>query len=143
MFSNSLIQAKRDGDVVDIDGVSTLSLNVPTNNYYVVINHRNHLGIMSATPLSLSSIPTIVDCTSNTANIYGGSNAVKEVNGTFTMIGGDYDINGQIQNTDLAAIIQNLGGAGYSKADLDMNEQIQNTDINIIMNPNIGKGQQF
>jgi hypothetical protein len=41
-------------------------------NYYIVINHRNHLSIMSATAQSIDkSIPTVTNLT-NISNIYGG-----------------------------------------------------------------------
>jgi hypothetical protein len=59
------------------------------------------------------------------------------------MYAGDFDGNGQIQNTDISGVVQLLGTSGYSKADMDMNGQIQNTDINNFITPNIGKGQQF
>jgi len=46
---------QRDGDIVGIDGVSALSFNQTAGNYNVVIKHRNHLGIMSASTIALSS----------------------------------------------------------------------------------------
>ncbi len=53
---------QRDGDVVDVDGVSPVvfSLALP-GSYYVAVRHRNHLGIMSRTALPLSSTTTTVD----------------------------------------------------------------------------------
>lgn len=39
---------QRDGDVVDLDGVSLLQFNnVLLEKYYVVVKHRSHLGVMS------------------------------------------------------------------------------------------------
>lgn len=39
---------QRDGDIVDIDGVSPLRFpGVVADSFYVVVKHRNHLGIMS------------------------------------------------------------------------------------------------
>ncbi len=39
---------QRDGDVVDTDGVSAVLFgDVPADDYYVVVRHRNHLGVMS------------------------------------------------------------------------------------------------
>ncbi|MCF6212610.1 MAG: choice-of-anchor D domain-containing protein [Flavobacteriaceae bacterium] len=134
---------QRDGDVVDIDGVSSLSLEVTNGNYYVSVKHRNHLGIITSNSVYLSSTHLNLDFTTDTSLILGSSNSVKNINGVFVMIGGDYDKNGQIQNTDLTNIVLLLGSSGYSNADLDMNGQIQNTDINNIINPNIGKGQQI
>ncbi|MEM6718988.1 MAG: hypothetical protein AAF611_06730 [Bacteroidota bacterium] len=42
---SALIQ--RDGDVVDVDGVSPLDFSTDDVSYYVAIKHRNHLGVMS------------------------------------------------------------------------------------------------
>jgi hypothetical protein len=62
---------QRDGDVVDVDGVSavTFSSAAPAS-YYVAIKHRNHLGVMSATAQPLSTITTIVDFTVATTATY-------------------------------------------------------------------------
>ncbi len=140
--TSGLVQ--RDGDVVGLDGVSNLTIDISSGNYYVVINHRNHLGIMSSDPVSLSSTPTTIDFSSDYSSVLGGSNAIVDIgNSVLASYGGDYDENGQVQNTDLSGIVVLLGGSGYSKADLDLNGEIQNTDINNIMNPNMGKGQQF
>ena len=57
---SALIQ--RDGDIVDMDGLSALSFTtaVPAS-YYVVVKHRNHLGVMSSSPIALSTVPVVVD----------------------------------------------------------------------------------
>ncbi len=46
---------QRDGDVVDVDGVSPVTFNVPNGNYHVCVRHRNHLGTMTADALIISS----------------------------------------------------------------------------------------
>jgi hypothetical protein len=53
---------QRDGDIVDVDGVSPLvfSQSLP-GNYYVAVRHRNHLGVMSQTTLPLSTTTSVVD----------------------------------------------------------------------------------
>jgi hypothetical protein len=53
---------QRDGDIVHIDGVSVVTFDkVSAGNYYVAVRHRNHLGVMSALPIALSSVPSVVD----------------------------------------------------------------------------------
>lgn len=37
-----------DGMIVDVDGTSPLSFDIASDEYYVVVNHRNHLTIMSS-----------------------------------------------------------------------------------------------
>lgn len=140
---SALLQA--DGDVVDVDGISALEFNLSSDSYYVAVNHRNHLGIMSDSTISLNTdSSTTVNLSNSASSIFGGSNSVVDMgNGIFAMVSGDIDENRQIQNTDKNAIISKLGTSGYDKSDLDMNGQVQNADINNILNTNIGKGAQF
>lgn len=139
---SALLQA--DGDIVDVDGVSALKFDLSSDSYYVAVNHRNHLGIISNSTIALNTdTSTTVNLSNAASSVFGGTNSVVDMsNGLFAMVSGDFDENGQIQNTDTNAIIQLLGVSGYNKADLDMNGQVQNTDINSNLNPNIGKGEQ-
>ena len=135
---------QRDGDVVGVDGISPLVFTEATGNYYVTVNHRNHLGVMSASTAALSRANTIVDLSSDSASVLGTTNAVVSMSGgVFALVAGDFDENSQIQNSDINSVILLLGGSGYNEADLDMNGQIQNSDINTLLYPNLGKGQQF
>jgi len=140
---SALVQA--DGDIVGVDGTSVLEFESPSDSYYIAINHRNHIAVMSANTIALNtSTATTVNLSDATTSVFGGSNSVVDMgNGIFAMIAGDFDENGQIQNTDTNSVIQLLGISGYSKADMDMNGQVQNSDINNILNTNIGKGVQF
>lgn len=71
LSQSALLQ--RDGDVVATDGVSNLSPNVSADDYYVVVNHKNHLGIMTETPVLIKaeSTPTIIDFTDINTATYG------------------------------------------------------------------------
>jgi len=136
---------QRDGDIVDVDGTSVLDFSTEEDTYYVVIKHRNHLGIMTSSAITFVENDTVsLDFSTNTSIVNGGTNAVADMgSGVFALIAGDQDANGQVQNTDTNTVITLLGGFGYSDADMDMNGQVQNTDINNLMNPNVGKGEQF
>jgi surface protein len=59
---------QRDGNVVDIDGVSTINFNVPVASYYIAIKHRNHLGIMSANTFALTRTGTPINIDFTDAN---------------------------------------------------------------------------
>jgi hypothetical protein len=55
---------QRDGDVVDMDGVSPVTFsNRAAASYYVVATHRNHLGVMSEIAVALSSTTATCDFT--------------------------------------------------------------------------------
>lgn len=70
--TSALLQ--RDGDILD-ENYQTLEFEVADGNYYVVIKHRNHLGIMTANTVALSKTPAIVDFTIANNQITFGSNA--------------------------------------------------------------------
>ena len=62
---------QRDGDIVDTDGISPVVFKTATpGNYYVVVKHRNHLGVMSGTSLSLTSVTTVIDFRSAATSLY-------------------------------------------------------------------------
>ncbi|GAB3540812.1 hypothetical protein GCM10027577_05300 [Spirosoma fluminis] len=66
---------QRDGDVVDVDGVSPLLFSQSlTGSYYVAVRHRNHLGVMSQTALPLSPTAITVDFTNPNTPAYTTTN---------------------------------------------------------------------
>jgi valyl-tRNA synthetase len=79
-----------DGTVVDINGNSVLSFpNAIAGNYYVVVDHYNHLGVMTASALDLSAGP-LVDFTSPSTPVYTATDdATKYVNGVMMLWMGD------------------------------------------------------
>lgn len=50
---------QRDGDIVGVDGYQRLLFNVPADDYFVAVRHRNHLGVMSSVGLTLG--PDVVN----------------------------------------------------------------------------------
>ncbi len=67
---SGLIQ--RDGDIVDTDGVSCLSFaGLNSDNYYIAVRHRNHLGVMTSTAVGLSGVcSSVVDFTNPSTSTY-------------------------------------------------------------------------
>jgi hypothetical protein len=134
---------QRDGDVVSNDGVSPLVFPLTSGNYFISVNHRNHLGIMINSALNLTGTNSNIDLSTSNVSILGSSNAVVEINGVFALISGDFNGDGQIVNADVQSVIPLAGTSGYSTADADMNGQITNTDIQLLIIRNAGKGQQY
>lgn len=135
-----------DGSIVATDGISDLMFDVSvSNNLYVVVYHRNHLGIISANGLTESAGVYSYDFSSASTQTLGGTNAVKELEpGVWGMVAADGDANGLIQNTDEAAVWQSdLGSSGYKGGDFDMNGLTQNTDETVLWQPNLGGGGQI
>ncbi|MBP7514092.1 MAG: FG-GAP repeat protein [Flavobacteriales bacterium] len=62
---------QRDGDVVALDGTSSLGFCSSAGAYRVAVRHRNHLGCMTSQDIALSSTPTVLDLTTATLSTYG------------------------------------------------------------------------
>lgn len=141
--TSALIQS--DGDVVATDGTSSVIVDAPDGNYLIMISHRNHIGVLTANPIVLAKGSTAtLNLSTDSALVMGGSNGISDMgDGNFALFSGDFNGDGQVQNTDKNAVQALIGISGLTDADLDMNNQVQNTDIQNKLNPNIGKGEQF
>lgn len=137
---------KKDGSIVDLDGSSNIRFSgVSNGNFYIVIEHRIHLAVMSAGTIALSSSSsTLYDFTTASSKFYGGSSGAKEVEtGVWGMIAGDGNGNGQVQNNDSENIWKpDNGTSGYKNSDFNMNGQVQNNDNENYWKPNNGRGTQ-
>ncbi len=86
---------QRNGNIVDVDGVSPVYFPVTEGDYHLVIKHRNHLGIMTKDPLTMDrdkAMPLTLDFTDGSTNIYG-MHGQKDLNGIFALWGGNTDGN--------------------------------------------------
>ena len=94
--------------------------------------------------LSLSTSITNFDFTLNPSNSAGSTNGIADLgDGYYGLFSGDYDFNGQGQNTDVQNLIPAIGLSGYQQGDFNLNGQVQNTDLQLQLLPNIGRGAQF
>ncbi len=135
----------KDGSIVGLDGTSRLSFdNMFNEGLFVVIWHRNHLGIMSANPLVKTDGYYAYDFTDDAAKTYGGIDAVKQLEtfgvGAWGMIGGDGDANGTVNSIDKTSFWSILSGkGGYLSGDYNLDGEINNQDKNDIWVENIDK----
>ena len=113
---------KGDGRLVDLDGASFVEFpGVDAGNYYVVTYHRNHLEIMTATAVALSSSSSEYDFTSALTQAYKPNPSDEPMidlgGGVFSMYSGDTNNSGIITAADKSAInLHNLSD-GYYNAD--------------------------
>jgi hypothetical protein len=134
---------QRDGNIVDVDGTSTIDFDAAADNYYVLIQHRNHLSILSAVPVAVGG-ETTVDLSSDPLDVFGDINAVADMgSGIYALYGGDFNGDGNILNTDITGALPLSGTSGYSNSDANMDGQTLNTDIQLIIQPNSGRGIQY
>jgi uncharacterized repeat protein (TIGR01451 family) len=66
---SALVQ--RDGDIVDLDGLSPIQVQAQEeNSYYVAVRHRNHLAVMTAGAIPLTATGTTIDFRKPTTPTY-------------------------------------------------------------------------
>ena len=125
---SALIQ--RDGDIVESsDGTSSLSFNNLTkNSYYISVKHRNHLGVMTASPVSFSGTNAVFDFTSATPDMlwnstptYDGFEQEQESNGKYAMWAGNTNADRKVKyagsNNDQSVIFSSA--LNYTGNDLN------------------------
>jgi len=61
---------QRDGDIVEVDGLSPVTFSVEGGQYFIAVRHRNHLGAMSGQPLNFSNTTVDFDFTDGNQAIY-------------------------------------------------------------------------
>ncbi|MCB2222409.1 MAG: fibronectin type III domain-containing protein [Bacteroidetes bacterium] len=135
-----------DGSVVGTDGGRLHYFNTSiSQNLYVVIYHRNHLGVMSNNAVTTIDDIHTYDFSTGADQVFGGSNGHKEIGtGVWGMVAGDGNGNGLIQNTDETAVWKiDLGTSGYHGGDFDLNGLTQNSDETGYWVPNLGGGGQI
>ena len=123
---------RSDGFVTALDGISPLTFGSSlSNSYYIVIKHRNHLAIMSSSPVALVNGSIKYDFTISENQAYGQNSMIDLGNGTFGMYGGDSDGNGIIENSDIVDVSHKLFSSGYFEEDSDMNSPVNVLDYKL------------
>jgi hypothetical protein len=141
---SALVQ--RDGDVVDLDGLSPVAFQgVLPGNYHLAVRHRNHLGAMSASTFSLSATATTVDFTS--IPTYGSNAQANLGGGVMGLWAGDANANGAINAIDRNLFWRPQNGQSFqyltSTADWNLNGAVNAVDRNLFWRPNNGRVQQL
>jgi hypothetical protein len=126
-----------DGTIVDTAGTGALRFaGLGGGDYYVVVYHRNHLAVMSASALTLSSTTPPYDFSTAATQSYGTGGVVDMGGGVWGMWGGDANSSGTVTFTgasndrnsillivglsDLTNIVSNV----YEKADLNLSGSV-------------------
>ncbi len=158
---NSIVQAtragllQRDGDIVDLDGLSCLSFpGIALDSYFVAVRHRSHLGTMTKYGQSATNLQNLVDLTVTSTPLYdfgslGGFNFTglsqkPNVKGTYrAMWQGDFNADGKVKydnpDDDLANMLFDVRrypgntnsttnydfAYGYFQSDYDMDSKVK------------------
>lgn len=135
----------KDGSVVGLDGSSRLAFDVTINeDLFVVMQHRNHLGIMSAYPVTKIDGNHTYNFSDADDKIHGNSNGFVQIDASvWGMASGDGDANGIIESDDKTNFWSILvGKTGYLTADYNLDGQTNNSDKNDFWLNNLTKYSQ-
>ncbi|MBK7883799.1 MAG: hypothetical protein IPJ81_08355 [Chitinophagaceae bacterium] len=124
---------QKDGFVINTDGSALSFTNMPNGQYYVSVRHRNHLGVMTKTPVNISNGDiTSIDFTDINTETFG-TNAQYILNNKAMLWGGDGNANGVVRfngglNDKDYLLLHCLGGDAikvlilvYNNGDYNMN----------------------
>jgi hypothetical protein len=130
---------QRDGDVVDVDGVSAVTFpGTGAGTFRLVVRHRNHLGTMTLGGVALTNTTAIVDFTTGLVPTFG-TNAQKVIGGVNVLWSGNALVDNRIRytgaNNDRDAVLIYIGGVVptnivfnvYTPQDVNMNGNVKYT----------------
>ena len=122
-----------DGHIKEVDGNTNIGFDLEADSsYYIVIRHRNHLDIMTATATLQNSTMTY-DFTSG-VNATFGSIQQKLIDGKAVMFAGDLTQDGVIQIADSDIWKANPAQLNvYNTADINLDGSVQTTDLDLWM----------
>ena len=146
-----------DGNLIDDNATSGRGIGIAAapGNYYLVIKHRNHLGVMTSAVqngLTWGTASTVSshNFTNNLANSYttGPSALALLESGVWGMISGDGNSDRAIDATDQNLVWRPADNQtwDYSTngfADFNLDKSIDATDQNLFWRPNNGKSTQL
>ncbi|MDP8288429.1 MAG: T9SS type A sorting domain-containing protein [Candidatus Electryonea clarkiae] len=119
-----------DGSLVNVDGKSSLPFFYTTDvDYYLVIQHRNHLAMMSSAPHTFGdfeSQATTIDLTSSGSAYNNGF--IEVDTGVYAMYDGDANHSELVNVNDAFDLIDHFGMSGYLGSDLNLSGYVNVND---------------
>lgn len=132
---------QRDGDVVGLDGTSSVIIQQPPSSYRIAVRHRNHLGAMTNAAVALSTTPATIDLRSTGTATYG-TQATKAIGSNMALWAGNVFRDGSVSlikytgtDSDRDKVLQVIGGVvptnsvtGYYREDVNMDGVVKYTN---------------
>ena len=130
----------KNGRIITADGSQTITIPLAPGNYLVSIKHRNHLGVMTALPVSLGAATTLIDFTNPTTQTWGTA-AQKQEGQFMTLFAGNSNFDSSIRyvgnENDRDLILLKIGGilptavtSGYFTEDINLNGEVKYVGLN-------------
>ena len=124
----------QNGTIRDAVGSSTgvtVSGIAPGGNYYVSLQHRNHVSILSSAAIQLPN-PTPYDFTTSEAAVFNVRQLVQVGIGKFALCAGDFDGDGVVTVHDFNYYYPQVGSTGqYSDGDLNFDGVVNTADFDL------------
>lgn len=124
---------KTDGSIVDTSGADPLGFpSLSPGTYYLVVDHRNHIRVMSASGISDASDTLSYDFTDNLAKAYSeGPDAMKSLSGFFGLFSGDASRDHLVTVSDFAQWLTQTKAAalGYQTGDFNLDNNVLVNDF--------------
>lgn len=130
---------QRDGDIVDLDGISAPQFEGLRHGlYHMVIRHRNHMPIMSTNPFLLTDTGLIYNFSEQDSYTgVAGFGQYPADNNTWVMYSGDATQNYEITGPDKAIWVPDNGKfLEYAPSDYNLDGDINGSDKNFWFNNN-------
>jgi hypothetical protein len=124
-----------DGSIVGLDGSSAVLVPTAfTDNLYVVVYHRNHIRVMSASALTMVGGIYVYDFTDAAAKAFDSQQ--KDLGGGFFgMYSSDCYNDGEVFSADLGVFLNEYPTfGGYNAADLDLDGEVFSGDLGYFLN---------
>ncbi|MGB3005119.1 MAG: dockerin type I domain-containing protein, partial [Chitinophagaceae bacterium] len=127
------------GTVVDIDGITPIAFDINKQGAgFMVVRHRNHLGVMSNS-LPSNTIGTYTNDYRILANSYKPIGApsdpmvVLPSSANYGLWGGDANKSGVVNGTDVSAIKNAIAASasGYLLTDVNLSNSVNGTDVSL------------
>lgn len=110
---------QQDGDVVGIDGrVPPLISNTPNGAPYIVIRHRNHLGVMLSTPVR-GDAHALYDLSDPNTRVVGPDSRILDGDAAL-LAAGDVNADGSIDAGDRSQVWNDRNTSGYLNSDTSL-----------------------
>ncbi len=111
---------QRDGDIVEVDGVSPVRFDgLAGGTYHLAVRHRNHLGAMATNVVLDRQGSNLIDFTSPTTTVYG-NNAQVNRNGELCLWAGNTTYDAQIDASDRSTTWNLRNQSGYLQVDCSL-----------------------
>jgi len=123
---------RKDGFLVADNGLTThINLDTDPGEYFVVLEHRNHIPVMSRMGITLNhESGNLINFTTDSTKFYGSNGAKELEEGVWGMWGGDVNQDGEVTSLDYVKWFNTnrLGQSGYDSADINMDGEISKID---------------